>query len=81
MKYLSKHRFIIEGNRSYSLKTINGSGRVNYGIILKMDTVDCRSNYKQIGGHEERDNKDLEVIDYVLNIFFFSITNEWNLYW
>ena len=68
MKYLSKVRCIVEINKLYALKNNNLNGKKNYGIILKLVTVECINNYMKINETEENDNKGFFLILWI-NIF------------
>lgn len=63
IKYLTKVRFIIEFNRVYVIKNINANGKKNYGVMLKISTVECINNYINNSSQDENANKILDFID------------------
>ena len=69
MKYLSKIRGAVEINKLYALKNNNLNGKKNYGIILKLVTVECINNYMKINEAEENDNKGFFFLILWINIF------------
>jgi hypothetical protein len=56
-------RFIVEFSRVYVIKNINANGKKNYGVLLKMSTVECINNYITNNTQEENTNKVLDFID------------------
>jgi len=63
IKYLTKVRFIIEFTRVYVIKNINANGKKNYGVMLKISTVECINNYMNNSTQDENTNKILDFID------------------
>jgi hypothetical protein len=41
MRYMTKHRMVIQFSRLYAMKTSSGSEKKKYGIILKVYAVEC----------------------------------------
>ena len=41
MRYMTKHRMVIQFRRLYAMKTSSGSEKKKYGIILKAYAVEC----------------------------------------
>ena len=41
MRYMTKHRMVIQVSRMYAMKTSSGSEKKKYGIILKVYAVEC----------------------------------------
>jgi hypothetical protein len=63
IKYLSKVRCIVEINRVYALKNNNLNGKKNYGVILKINTVECLNNYMKINEIQDNENTGLDFMD------------------
>ena len=63
IKYLSKVRFIVEINRVYALKNNNLNGKKNYGVILKINTVECLHSYMKINELQDNENTGLDFMD------------------
>ena len=57
MRYLTKHRMIIEVQKVYAMKNGSGGDKRKYGISLKMVAVECTNK------HEVTNNKCVDLFD------------------
>ena len=57
MRFLTKHRMIVQFQKLYAMKTSSGSEKRKYGITLKLVAVECTNK----PGHSTEKNSDLFI--------------------
>ena len=55
--------FIVEINRAYALNNNNLNGKKNYGVTLRINTVECLTNYMKINEIQDNENTGLDFMD------------------